>query len=215
MSIVFPKVGGIQNANFLGSVTWANKPSATAVAGASIYVTDIGAGGGGSYWYSDGVRWRAVGGKVSLMKSTTATSVSFSADAQVAEQSPIIRAGAIQANDTLRVILSIQKSAGAATTVTSLHLGSAGTKDDAVIWQASQPAGASRSMTTAIEIMRVSATTVRTSGLNTAAVYAQGTTLPADVTVSSMDSTALYLTLSFQNASETTACKTISMELLT
>lgn len=194
--------------------TWATKPSPVGEHGLHVYISDVGIGGG-SVWYSDGLRWRAVGGKVTLLKRITATATSASGTEQIAEQTPIMPAGLIQTSDTIRTVLSVQKSGTGVATTTSLRLGTAGTIADTAVWALANPAAANRTFATVIELIRVDATTIRGSGLIAAGVYAQGGAFPADVTVANMDSSALYLTLGFLNGTETTACKTLSVELLT
>lgn len=44
---------------------WANKPGASGCHGARIYITDVGVGG--SWWYSNGVRWRPVSHSLCLL----------------------------------------------------------------------------------------------------------------------------------------------------
>lgn len=63
-------------AGYLGpSCTWANLPSASTVVGSGLnppagrpfFVTDVGVGG--SYWYSDGTRWKPMNGVVNLISN--------------------------------------------------------------------------------------------------------------------------------------------------
>lgn len=65
MSAVINPVAGAHpfQPNFIGRMTWAVRPSATANAGRTIFVTDVGIGGG-SYWFSNGTEWRPFGAVV-------------------------------------------------------------------------------------------------------------------------------------------------------
>ena len=216
MSIVYPKVGGIINATHLGSFAWASRPSATAHAGATIYVTNIGCGGGGSYWYSDGVRWRAKGGRVTLLSRTTNTATAAAAE-EIMEQCSALPLAAWQTGDVLRLRSACQKSSNAATTTVRVRVGSLGTTGDTEAFSLAAPSTTNTNAPNLIELVRVNATTVRRCGQIAVSPYQQLTgTYPADITVTDLDTIAAYISLTYSNTgSETTTSKYCTMELIT
>lgn len=57
---------GVAGVSYPIAVAWGSKPLATAVApGTNIFVTDVGIGG--SFWYSDGSRWRCTSSILSVL----------------------------------------------------------------------------------------------------------------------------------------------------
>lgn len=67
----------IISVGILPSYTWANRPSAvTAGEKTKINISDIGVGGQGSQWYSDGANWRPVGNSIIIGGSATEVAVS-------------------------------------------------------------------------------------------------------------------------------------------
>lgn len=104
------------------------------------YVSDVGVGG--SYWYSNGMRWRAVNGACWLynLPADVAHDGTIS-QLKLAEVS--LPAGLIQQGDMLETHTSVDAS-GTGTNATIYHrLGTTGTTADASLGTFGQPAGAS------------------------------------------------------------------------
>lgn len=221
-TVVYPRVGGQVTApNYLGQFLWANKPAATAVPGATIYVTNFGASGGGSYWYSDGVRWRASGNCVRVY-SSIAPAATSSGTEQVLHQSSLIPADGIQNGDTIRIKFSGQKSAGVATETMSLRIGTtsgSGATADSLAYSFSQPSGASTTIATQQDVMRASATVIRPLNISTAAPWQQTTlAYPSDSSAlaNSLATVAQYLSVCFASTgSETITTAFCTIEILT
>jgi hypothetical protein len=220
MSVVFPKVGGIVGTpNYLGAFTWANKPTASSsLAGATAYITDIGIAGG-SYWYCDGVRWRAVGGSVTLI-SRAAGLESASGSHEVLDTSNILPPGAIQNGDLLDFSYSVSKNNNVATSTIRGLIGTTGTTSDDIVFAVAQPATTNTSAYMRQLVQRVNSTTIRKLNTNVAASFIQtsaaflaDTTLAGGVT---MDADSLYVSISAQNtSSELTTLMASTVRLLT
>ena len=189
-----------------------NLPDPTTVqAGIPHYVSNVGVGG--SQWYSDGVRWRALGGTVVLKNNYTDANTVANTNEQILDQF-LIPAGLIKIGDIVRVKNRNDKSSTVDTCTTRLRLGTAGTVADANISQTAQPATTSRTMYMLKEFVFVSATSVRRATMETAASTGASTAIAADVTVSNV-SNALYLSLTTQmtTGAETMTLKDFIIEL--
>jgi hypothetical protein len=96
--------------------TWANRPAISSIVPYTdrFMFTDVGVGG--SEWYSDGVRWRAVGGQVTVIKLGAQTAINGStatSDMTLLIDSPTttckIPAGLFQVGDKLVLETYISK----------------------------------------------------------------------------------------------------------
>jgi len=140
------------NSEFL----WADRPAATGAGGMVIYITDVGVGG--SYWVSDGVRWRVVGGSVTLINKSGTTATG--ATAYQLLMSAAIPAGLLQAGDRLQAEWLNIKSAASETFARALRFGVLNTFGDQYIVSNSQPATTNLMVFETHGIRRSSATTI-------------------------------------------------------
>lgn len=185
--------------------TWAARPSA-ANNSSILRVTDVGGGtvgtGGGSVFYSNGTRWKPVNGGAILDAVDTANiSVANTVEQQLNPNHAVIPAALIGDYDRLRLKLTLSKSAGVDSSTIRLRYGPLGTIADPVITTITVLAGANLSYGAQIDFKRASATTLQKLGNadpNTDFNGAVASALPAPVTVSNMDSNAMYLTISSQ-----------------
>lgn len=200
---------------FLGAMLFASKPAAASCAGFTAFFTDVGCNGGGSYWFSDGVRWRGYGGHATLRVASGA-SATAGATAEILEQTSQLPAGLIQNGDSLIIEYGALKSNTVSTTTSSILLGATTATSETVVWTLPVPATTNAVVITKAVLTRVNATTIRRSTILGGAPYAQTASYPSDITVANMDSTALYLGLMFSNSgSETTTSKFCYMGLRT
>lgn len=129
--------GTITSAWKASSYTWATIPSAASNTGAQVFVSDVGQGG--SYWYSDGTRWRAVGGSYVIKGITSpVTSDGTTTEAVIAQVA--LPPGLFRTGDYLRVFFAMTKSGTVDTNTCRWRLGTAGTTSDAALNSVSQPA---------------------------------------------------------------------------
>jgi hypothetical protein len=119
------------------SSTWAGLPAAAGAAGTVYRVTDIGVGG--SLWYSDGSRWRAVGGRVNLFEmEIPITTSGNNVETTVILFGPL-PANFLQQNDVLTIQLSGTKNAGVDTCYNISYIGPTGTNTDQVFGESQLP----------------------------------------------------------------------------
>lgn len=100
--------------------TWATLPAASAVPKWAVFVSDVGIGG--SFWYSDGARWRPQGGRVTL--KSLITPISNNGAPKIVMDSCALPAGLLGDGDVLRVSYQKQRLGGTADTdATDIMLG--------------------------------------------------------------------------------------------
>lgn len=105
---------GIKKIGVGGTYTWATKPLPSALTG-QIFISDVGIGG--SYWYSDGSKWRPVGGRVTLRN--TIVDVTNNGAAKVVMDYATLPAGLVADGDVLMVSCSKERTGGATDTDTT------------------------------------------------------------------------------------------------
>jgi hypothetical protein len=103
--------GGVSLGGVGQTFTWATKPLASALTG-QIFISDVGVGG--SYWYSDGSKWRPVGGRVTL--KNTIAAITNSAAPLVVLDYATMPAGLVSDGDTVEVWFSKERTGGVADT---------------------------------------------------------------------------------------------------
>lgn len=100
--------------------TWATLPAASAVPKWAVYVSNVGVGG--SFWYSDGTRWRPYGGSVTL--KNLITPISNNGAPKIVMDSVALPAGLLGDGDLLRITYQKQRLGGTADTdATDIMLG--------------------------------------------------------------------------------------------
>lgn len=112
--------------------TWANRPAISSLAPYidRVLFTDV--GNGGSEWYSDGTRWRTVGGQVVLKNDVVgAATVANTVTTEQLMLSYALPLGLIQANDVLAIEALRTKTGDTATSFQMLlHFGKLNTTSD-------------------------------------------------------------------------------------
>ena len=136
-----PYVKDIYLPSGIATLTWAELFALNAASynpGQIFYVTDVGVGG--SYWYSTGVRWRAVNGALWLHNPTTPVAHSGAATTEKLGELTI-PAGLLQAGDILETHVTLDCTAGGSSGVTTMRMGLTGIVTDTSIQTMSQPSG--------------------------------------------------------------------------
>lgn len=185
--------------------TWANRALYQTVTGTEVRFSDVGAGtsdlGGGSLWYWTGTRMKPINENIILDAIDTANS--GTASAAIQQLNPLhadIPAGVIAGNDRLRARASFTRATAAETATVRFHFGPLGTTADPVIDTFTLAIG-TLSFGGVWDYKRLSATSIQPLGsADRNAAYSSSSTsaAPASVAVSSMDSNAMYFSVSQQ-----------------
>jgi len=193
-----PYVKDIYLPSGIATLTWAELFALNAASynpGQIFHVTDVGVGG--SYWYSNGVRWRAVNGALWLLN--LASDVAHDGTTSQLKMAELpLPAGLIQQGDMLEVHATSDANAGGSTATFTHRLGTAGTTADAQLFQFSQPAGSAVQGSANKRMRRTSATTLRLLDAANAGGLGTGsgvTSTLASVTVPDLDANATKLGL--------------------
>ena len=195
------------------TILYANLPAAGANTWRIYMVTDIGIGG--SLWFSDGSRWKPVGGRVTLDVANTLPVVTGTVETITHQYT--IPAGLLQDGDVLVLERHDNKSAAVETLTSRARLGTTGTTADALI---SANGGAATDYALLSKLMRTSNTvlTVLTIGANSQwkSPYTQ-LTAGDSVTVPNMQSNNLILsqTMVLSVGAETTYISTLRISIET
>lgn len=187
------------------SMPWSARPTTSQV-GAQIIFTDVGGGNpgpsGGNLFFWNGARFKPMNGNCLLDAIDTANSgVANTAEQQLNPNRVAVPAGLISDYDRLRLWFSASKNGASDTCTLRVRWGSLGTTSDPVIATIATLAGANQSYGTLMEFKRLSATTVQKQGnADPSSNYVGASTgaYPAAVTVSNMDTNAMFMTLSAQ-----------------
>jgi hypothetical protein len=194
------------------AVLFANLPDPTKVqAGVHYYVSDVGVGG--SQWYSDGTRWRALGGTVVLKNNYTDVTSVANTNEQILDQF-LFKANLIKAGDIIRVKSRYDKSSTVDTCSRRFRIGTAGDVGDMQIALIAQPATSNRSLHDLREFVFNTATSIRNLTSTVPTGYALSTAAAADTAIPSI-SNALYMTVTTQmtTGAETMTLKDFIIEL--
>lgn len=200
--IVDPIVGNPMNVT---AALWANRAQYQQ-AGAMVRFTDVGGGtlgtGGGTVWFYNGTRWKLHNNAGVLDAIDTANAgVANTSIQQLNPNHPAIPAGVIQNYDRLRARGTLKKSGTSDSATVRLHLGPLGTTADPVIDTFTALAGVNQTYPFMADYKRLSATSVQPLGAgdrNSSLVAASTAAEPAAVTVSNLDSTPMFLSISQQ-----------------
>lgn len=197
-------------------LTWANRPSLASNVRGAIYASDV---GGGNYFDWNGTRYKPVNGMCTLDTIDTANSaVANTTEQNLNPNHRVIPAGVIQGNDRIRLFIGASKNGGVDTSTIRVRFGPLGTIADPVIATIAGLAAANLTFGTIMEFKRISATTIQKQGSgDTNASYggASAVTYPAAVTVSNMDTTAMFLSITSQMTAgtEITTLQDYTLEL--
>ena len=205
---------GAYSLDYLGAFTWASIPSAAGNTGRRVYITDIGIGG--SFWFSDGARWRTVSDCVALHNNYTDVVSVANTTEQILDQY-LFPAALIKVGDIIRVKARLDKSSTVVNCLTRVRLGTVGDITDAALTAISSPQGANRTLADLREFVITDATTARRMTLSTATGYGSAAGVPlADAVISNI-SNALYLSYStiMTTDAETMTLKGFVVELIT
>jgi hypothetical protein len=187
------------------SMLWAARPSASQV-GSQFIFSDVGGGNpgpsGGNVFFWNGNRFKPMNGNCLLDAIDTANSgLANTAEQQLNPNRVAVPAGVVSDFDRLRLWFSASKNGASDTCTHRVRWGPLGTTSDPVIATITALAGANQSYGTLMEFKRLSATTVQKQGnADPSSNYggASAGAYPAAVTVSNMDTNAMFLTLSAQ-----------------
>lgn len=200
--------GNAQTIGFINQpakYTWATKPLASSFDGLVIRITDVGSGqlgnGGGTLWFSNGTKWKAVNGSAVLDSIDTPNASSGNALQNLNPNHNAIYGGVLGLYDCFDVELTATKSGTTATATITLRYGPLGTIADPVISTISDLASTSQGGGYKFSFKRISATQIQRLGGAAGSNPFGGASLglpPAAVTVSNMDTVTHYLSICCQ-----------------
>lgn len=193
------------------AMLWAARPTASATnVGQQIRFTDVGGNvgtGGGNFFFSNGTRWKPVNNSVVLDSVDTPNAgLANTTEQNLNPNHIVIPAGVIGNFDRLRLWTSISKSAGTDSTTINIRFGPLGTIADPTLATITSLATTNQSLGFLLEFKRTSATAMQKQGNASTDVSYNGASVgayPAAVTVSNMDSTAMFLSITSQLAAGT------------
>lgn len=180
---------------------FAQRPALTSSQRGGFFATDVGSGNL-MVWDGLSSRYKAANGSILLDSIDTANSSTTAVTQQnLNPNHRLIPAGVIGSNDRLRVWMGASKNGTTAAITLRLHFGPLGTIADPVISTVLDLATTNISYGTLMEFKRITATTIQKQGSgNQGDSYggANAAAYPAAVTVSNMDTTAMYFSISSQ-----------------
>lgn len=199
----------------IGPYVFSALPAASAVSGRIAKVSNIG-GSGGSYWVSDGARWRPLNGSVQLYTMPVRSTMSGTTETMLGQV--LVLPGVLQNGDRIELKMSLGKSATAETATLRLRIGTAGTTGDTLITSTSSLATASISMDSRLKYRRQSATTVQKLGTSATFTGVEGSVasgaFPAANTVANMDSSGVYFSITAAMSSTVEVCALEDFEVI-
>jgi hypothetical protein len=179
------------------ALAWANRPPATQLY-SSFFATDV---GGGNIFACNGTRFKPANGSCILDAIDTPNAgVTTTAETQVNPTHALIPAGVIAGFDRLRVFVGASKSGAVDICTIRLRFGPLGTVADPLMATIVM-AASDRSYGAFHEFKRTSATSLRRQGNgneNDGYSGSSTTVYSTAQTVSNMDSTAMYFSISMQ-----------------
>lgn len=159
--------------------------------GRTAYISDVGIGG--SFWLSDGSRWRAIGGSYVLKNSVS--NITNSGAAKVVMDYVALPIGLFKDGDVLQIDFEKSRTGGTSDTdATDIMIGAAATTPGT-----SLGLGTSALATTSVElasryrVRRDSSTSIRQLSISGSVGTGASTTLFASAVVPNMDSQQTYL----------------------
>lgn len=205
------------------AMLWADRPSALVLAGHQIRFQDVGGGasgtGGGNLFFANGSRWKPLNGSCLLDAIDSANSaVANTTEQQLSPNRVAIPAGLLMDFDRLRIFLSSSKNGTTDTTTLRVRFGPLGTVADPALATITALATTNQSYGTILQFKRLSATTVQKQGAgdpNASYGGPSATAYPAAVTVSNMDTSVMFLSITSQmtGGTEVTTLQDMTVEL--
>ncbi len=191
---------------------------ATVSPGQHFFLASVGVGG--SWWYSDGTRWRPVGGRVTLYSLPAQVDGVAQAAAQNLAEAKIL-AKTIQVGDILRVSNAVGKSGTVDSVLRAIRVSpaAAATNGVALAGGNSFPGTTGRSAGEKVEFKKVSATQFVPIGNGSGTAPFSGNSpnaLQSPITVSNSDTADIYLSsvLTMTSGSEVPTQQMFVVELI-
>ena len=223
--ITFQEAGqgsGGSPGSIVSSMLWAARPTPAAALGQILRFTDVGGGNpgpsGGLFLWSNGTRYRPIGGAVALDEvDTPNVGLANTLEQQLNPNHVAIPAGLLQDFDRIRLRISASKNGSSDSATIRLRYGPLGTAADALIATIPAPAVANQSFGVMIDFKRLSNTSWRQLGNAdpSQSMLGSSTGAPASaVTVANMDTNAMFLSITMQMTvgSEIPTLQDFSME---
>jgi hypothetical protein len=171
--------------------TWTTKPLASVLSG-QIFISDVGVGG--SYWYSDGSKWRPVGGRVTIKNNIA--DITNNAAPKVVLDYATIPAGLWLDGDVIEFSYTKERTGGVADTdATDIMIGTvAATPGNSTGINTSGLAAANITLSSGGRLRKESATNVRPLAIaGTTGGMGASTAANTVVVMADMDANTTYL----------------------
>lgn len=147
-----------------GVYAWAARPSAVGRLHDIIHIDDIGPNGAGSFWYSDGARWRPINNATFIQQLLAPLAYPAASTAEIIMAQYLIPAGLLAGDaDILKIAFGGGKTGAAGTIVFRVRVGALGTLVDPIV-TSMYPAASILSFGGSPELQRISATTMKARG---------------------------------------------------
>lgn len=186
----------------LGPYAFNALPSASSYSGWVVKVSNVG-GSAGSYWVSNGTRWMPLNGQT--MVYLLPARATMSGVTEIVLGSALLPLGLMQNTDRVDLRVTVSKSATSETATLKLRIGTAGTIADTLITSSGTLAGATISLGVVLSYRRESATSLQKLGNGNSFTNgwsgSASTAYPGPNTISSMDSSPIYLSITSQMSS--------------
>ncbi len=171
------------------------------LAGVEFCMTDLPAGRL-SRWYCDGTTLRPMHPITLFTLAAPVAGIATAGEQSTTGLRVLIPAKAWGDNSKIRITTTAIKPGAGVTNALRLyvHLGANGTTADTTVFDSGSGtyAAAALAVSEVIELQRVNATTIQVNGTSTGVANASNAAAPANVTVTSLDTTAQYVTLGVQ-----------------
>jgi hypothetical protein len=193
--------------------TWAKRPDVTKIVPFmdTVFITDVGVNG--SYWYSNGTKYLAVGGRVILANQVTAGTAVTSTTAATKTTGVTLPIGLLQVGNNLVVETTIEKTGTAGTTAPTVSLSAVGAEAHTSLGAAADTITSTNLFVSGrAKLNVVSATTVKK--LNSVGTDGQIAAIPTAVTVPNVTTTATVLAVYVTNSSAADSSKSHTFEVI-
>jgi len=193
--------------------TWAKRPDVTKLLPFvdEVFVTDVGVEG--SYWYSDGDQYRAVGSRVVLANQLTAGTAVTGGTSAVKTTGITIPAGLLKAGYNLITETTVEKTGTAGTTGVNLSLSPASAETNTSLGAAADTITSTNLFTSGTAKLSVlSTTTIKKLDVNGS--LGQAATVPTAVTVPDVSAVATVFAAYVTNSAAGDSAKTHTFKVI-
>lgn len=195
------------------TTTWDKRPDVTSLLPFvdEVFITDVGVEG--SYWYSDGDQYRAVGSRVVLINQLTAGTAVTGTTSPTKTIGITIPAGLLKAGYNLIAETTVEKTGTAGTTAVNLSLSPATAEVNTSLGAATDTITSTNLFSSGTSKVSVLSTTTA-KALSVNGSVGQAATVPAAVTVPDVSAVATVFAAYVTNSSAADSAKTHTFKVI-